>query len=413
MLALEVDQVTKSFFVRRERTRTFQDAFVSFWKRSPKAEFVALRDISFTANQGETLGVVGPNGSGKSTLLRLICGVLEPTSGRITVRGSVAPLLALGVGFHPDLTGRENAYLNGSVLGFSRPDMTKRLDRIVQFAELEPYIDVPIKHYSSGMKLRLGFSIAVTLEPDVLLIDEILAVGDASFRRKCYDRISDFQKAGVTILLVSHDSNAIRRLCTRAMVLDGGRIIALGGAKDAVDVYHALMFERQDTAAAGQAQDLGRSLAGKAGEQQRYGTGQAEILSLELLNKRGERASSVASGDRTVLRLKVLFKDRILRPLVGITIRDRFGTDIYMTNTEWKRVDLGTPGAGDVVTVDFRQNMWLGSGDYYVNALVSESSADGIVRLDWIADYLTFSVTQGQEAAGVVNLDSKVCCKTE
>lgn len=408
MLAVEFEGVFKRFTLRHEPKRAFQELFVNFWKRGSQEEFWALKDVSFRVERGETLGIIGPNGAGKSTLLRLVGRILEPTSGRIVVEGKVAALLGLGLGFHPDLTGRENIYLNGSLLGFSRQEMRKRLQGIVEFAELESFIDVPLRQYSSGMWLRLGFSVAAGLEPNVLLIDEVLAVGDARFQQKCSQRIQEFQKDEVTIVLVSHDSNAIRRLCDRAILLNEGRIVAMGQPKGVVDIYHALIFERPGTATEGQAEAWGRILAQRKREKQRYGTGQAQILEAELLNEDGHRVTTMTSGEPATIRIKVLFKETISNPLVGITIRDRLGTEIYMTNTEWKGMNLGTVKAGETLTVDFQQEMWLGEGNYSATVGVGQSTPVGITKLDWIADYLTFSVTPHGGARGLLNLNSEV-----
>jgi len=254
--AVEFKAVSKKFVLQQERNRAFQEVFVNLLRRRDRkrVEVWALKDVSFEAARGETLGIIGPNGAGKSTLLRLVGRILEPSSGRIVVEGKVGALLGLGLGFHPDLTGRENIYLNGSLLGFSRREMRKRLQGIVEFAELQPFIDVPLRQYSSGMQLRLGFSVAVGLEPDVLLIDEVLAVGDARFQQKCSQRMREFQQSGATIILVSHDMNAIRRICDRAILLNEGRIVAMGQPKEVVDIYHALIFERPGTATEGQAE---------------------------------------------------------------------------------------------------------------------------------------------------------------
>jgi len=408
--AVEFKAVSKKFVLQQERNRAFQEVFVNFLRRGDRKreEVWALKDVSFEAARGETLGIIGPNGAGKSTLLRLVGRILEPSSGRIVVEGKVSALLGLGLGFHPDLTGRENIYLNGSFLGFSRQEMRKRLQGIVEFAELESFIDVPLRQYSSGMWLRLGFSVAAGLEPNVLLIDEVLAVGDARFQQKCSQRMREFQQAGITIILVSHNMNIIRRLCDRALLLSEGRILAMGEPKEVVDIYHALIFERPGTATEGQAEAWGRILAQRKREKQRYGTGQAQILEVELLNKDGHRVTTVTSGEPVTIRIRVLFKEIISNPLVGITIRDRLGTDIYMTNTEWKGMNLGTVKAGEILTVDFQQEMWLGEGNYFANVLVSQSTPEGISRLDWIADYLNFSVAGQGEARGLFNLNSEV-----
>lgn len=237
--AVTLDRVSKRFVLHHQKSRSFQEALVNLVHRhnGTKEEFWALRDVSFTVGRGESWGIIGQNGSGKSTILKLITRILEPTSGQISVNGKVSALIELGAGFHPDLTGRENIYLNGSILGISRKDMNRRFDDIVAFSELERFIDTPVRHYSSGMYARLGFSVAVSVEPDILIIDEVLAVGDESFQRKCFDRIEHFQRLGKTIIFVSHSMDVVRSLCDKALYLAQGEVQAQGAIQQVVDRY--------------------------------------------------------------------------------------------------------------------------------------------------------------------------------
>ena len=237
---LRFEGVSKRFGLQHERIRSFQELWVRLLRRTRVAEwedFWALRDVSFEVHAGEMLGVIGRNGSGKSTLLRLAARTMRPTSGRVLIRGRVAPLLDLGSGFHPELSGRDNIYLNGCILGLSRAEIDERYGDIVQFSELDHFIDTPLKHYSTGMWLRLGFSVAAYTDADVLLVDEALGVGDAEFRQKCLDRIDDFRKRGKTILLVSHDLAQVAETCDRALWLDHGQIRALGPSAHVVAEY--------------------------------------------------------------------------------------------------------------------------------------------------------------------------------
>ncbi|MBL7184675.1 MAG: ABC transporter ATP-binding protein, partial [Anaerolineae bacterium] len=233
------DNVSKRFTLRHERSRSFQEAALAFLRgqRNSREELWALKDVSFAIERGKTLGLIGPNGSGKSTVLKLITRILEPTSGQVVVQGRVSALIELGAGFHPDLTGRENVYLNGSLLGFGRNEMKGKFDSIVEFSELEKFIDVPIKHYSSGMHMRLGFAVAIHVDPDILLIDEILAVGDQAFQNKCLGKIGELKSQGVTILFVSHDLEAVRNLCPSAIWLENGVIQESGTTDRVIDSY--------------------------------------------------------------------------------------------------------------------------------------------------------------------------------
>ena len=247
---LELRNVARRFIKRRERNRSFQDKFVRLLSRRNVIEedFWPLRDVSFRLDRGESLGVIGPNGSGKSTLLKLITGILIPTHGEMIVNGRICSLLELGAGFQPDLTGRENIFLNGSIYGLSRAEMNQRVDSIIDFAELGDFIDTPVRHYSSGMYVRLGFAVAIHTEPDLLLVDEVLAVGDQSFQHKCMSAIQEFRDGGGTLLLVSHDLNAIQAICHRAIWLEEGLVQSAGQPTDVVMDYARDQARREEQA---------------------------------------------------------------------------------------------------------------------------------------------------------------------
>jgi ABC-type polysaccharide/polyol phosphate transport system ATPase subunit len=236
---IEVTDVSRRFVLFHERPQTFQELFVRTLQRnvSQREDFWALRDINLTVYPGDSVGIVGRNGSGKSTLLKLIAGLMQPTSGSVTVYGTIAALLEVGAGFHPDLSGRENIYLNGAFLGFSKKQLARIVPEIIAFSELEHFIDVPVKHYSSGMYMRLGFSIAILVDPDILITDEVFAVGDDAFRAKCEERIADFRRRGKTMLFVSHSLAAVLALCDRAIWLDQGKILAAGNVEHVGRAY--------------------------------------------------------------------------------------------------------------------------------------------------------------------------------
>ena len=234
---IKFSNVSKKF--KRGRKLLLKEALVDIFKPGVTEEFWALKNISFQVPRGETLGIIGPNGSGKSTILKLIAGVMVPNGGSIDVNGEIAPLIEIGAGFHPELTGRENIYLNGSILGLKKEEINNRFDEIVSFAELAEFIDTPVKHYSSGMYVRLGFSIAINTKPDILLVDEILSVGDESFRKRCMMRMKDFQKGGTTIVFVSHNLDTVRSFCSRVIHIEQGNIESIGDPSDVIGVYVA------------------------------------------------------------------------------------------------------------------------------------------------------------------------------
>lgn len=238
-VTVALKNVSKRFTLRRERAYTVLEFLTGFFRprRAPGEEFWALKDVDFEIPEGQTFGVIGPNGAGKSTMLKLMAGIVDPTSGQVVIQGRISPLLEVGAGFHPELTGRENIHLNAALFGLSGKETRARFDEIVEFSELGDFIDVPLKHYSTGMYMRLGFSVAANIIPDILLVDEVLAVGDEAFQRKCLAKIEDFRAQGRTIVFVSHDLPAVRRICHQALWLDKGRMMALGPTDDVVDRY--------------------------------------------------------------------------------------------------------------------------------------------------------------------------------
>lgn len=237
-IAISVQHVSQRFRVIRERPDTLREAFAKFFRNSSESHvFEAVRDISFDVQKGEMVGIIGSNGSGKSTLLKIISGVYKPTTGHVEVAGAIAPLLELGAGFHPELTGRENILLNGLLMGYSKREMRRREQTIIEFADIGEFVDVPVKQYSSGMYMRLAFAVATEIDPDILVLDEILAVGDIAFQQKCFDRLKQFRESGKTILLVTHSLAQVQKFCSRAILLDMGRVIVNGHPDDVVECF--------------------------------------------------------------------------------------------------------------------------------------------------------------------------------
>ncbi|MGQ9598986.1 MAG: ABC transporter ATP-binding protein [Anaerolineae bacterium] len=348
MKAITFDRVSKRFTLRRERPRSYQELFVDLLRLkrpSPREEYWALRDISLQVEPGETVGIVGPNGAGKSTLLKLISRIIEPTSGQIEVNGKVGALLELGAGFHPELTGRENVYLNGSILGFGKAKMDRIFDQVVDFSEIERFIDVPVKHYSSGMYMRLAFSIAIHIDPDILLVDEVLAVGDQAFQRRCLDKINEMKRQGVTIVLVTHALETVRELCHRAIWLDEGRIRAEGPVDRVLEQYAAYLHTaekqalhkdeaaRQSSQGAEEAKARPDAAPGEPQVAWRWGSREAEFVSIQLLNGEGQETRTFRTGETFVARMHYLAHQRIERPLFGIALHHAGGFHINGPNT--------------------------------------------------------------------------------
>lgn len=359
-------------------------------------DFWALRDIDFTVEKGETLGLVGPNGCGKSTLLQIVSGILQPTSGRVVTRGRIAALLELGAGFNPEFTGRENVYLNGEIMGLTRAEIDKAMHSIEAFAEIGEFIERPVKEYSSGMYVRLAFSTAIHVDPEILIVDEALAVGDAVFANRCVRKFQELRERKITVLFVSHDLGLVKQLSDRAILLLNGRIEAQGEPKDVINRYIGLVLARQEPK--NPKEDRIRASF-------RHGDGASEILGVQLLNERGEESVSIASGEAITVRVRSRFHAAISDPMVGILIRTRIGMDVYGTNTHIEQKHFGDFQPGDDLEVDFHLEAWLTPQQYTLT--VATQNADGSSH-DWLDDAIAFDVVDTRVAAGVANLRAQV-----
>lgn len=356
-------------------------------------EFWALRDVNLRVEPGEVFALVGPNGSGKSTLLQIVAGIMQPTRGRVITSGRIAALLELGAGFNPEFTGRENVYLNGEIMGLSRAEVETAFPKIEEFAGIGAFIDRPVKEYSSGMYVRLAFSTAIHVEPEVLIVDEALAVGDAIFANRCVRKLEELKERKVTILFVSHDLGIVKRLADRAALMMHGEVAAVGKPSDIVNRYVGLVHELQlrDTPA--------------EGGSYRHGDGTSRIESIVILNGRGEEATSLLSGERATIRVRAVFAKDCVAPMVGMLIRNRLGVDVYGTNTKVEKVELGTFAAGDVLEIQFALDCLLSRAEYTLT--VATQHADGASQ-DWIDDALSFAVIDHRDTAGMIQLNTEI-----
>jgi lipopolysaccharide transport system ATP-binding protein len=407
--AIELVDVSKRFILRPEKRPALQDTLIG-WARDPlgigrsrAVEFWALRHLNLTIDPGETVGIVGPNGSGKSTTLRLIARTVEPTSGRVRVAGRVAALLGLGVGFHGDLTGRENIYLNASFLGHSRRYVDSKLEEIVAFAEIGDFVNVPIRHYSSGMLLRLGFSVAIHTEAEILLIDEVLAVGDASFQRKCNDRLFEFQRSGKTTVVVSHSLESLRTFCDRVVWIEDGRVRQDGPAGTVLDAYVGNVNTRQLEAE--EEREVSPLAAGAATPENRWGTREVEITAVQFLDGAARPRTSFLTGEPMTIRIHYLAHQRIPHPAFGIAIYAQNGMHVAGTNSR-AFLDVDTvEGTGQVeFTLD---SLLLLEGTYLVTAAVHDQAC--YHPYDYHHQAFAFRVQPGgiKEHEGLVALPSR------
>jgi lipopolysaccharide transport system ATP-binding protein len=424
--AIRVEGVTKLYrrYGRKNSVGSLKSAVLSgLWARalSPDVSVPALTDLSLRVARGEMVGIVGPNGSGKSTLLKLLAGIVQPTSGRVSVEGRLAALLELGAGFHPEISGRENIEINGLLLGLSRRQIAERFDAIVAFAQLEEFLDAPLKTYSSGMAVRLGFSIAAHSDPDVLLVDEVLAVGDEAFSHRCLEKFAEFERAGKTIVVVSHDLALVSQRCRRAVWLEKGRIAADGPAVETVALYRERVAveegdRRRDDGAGGAYRASSAASSGRGtrhaagsppqtpspttpGREGRIGSGQATVEEVELLDSGGQRAGRIVSRQPAALRMRVKAGSPLSDFVFGYAISTVAGAPVFGSNTDIDGfVPVEFAGEG-VVTLEI-PSCALAPGVYSVDA--AAHARDG-APYDYRRDVLRFEVTADSPVAGTWN----------
>lgn len=368
---IEFENVSKRFILHRERRDTVQERLAALVRpRAAADEFWALRDVSFSVARGESFGLVGHNGAGKSTALKLMTRILEPTTGRVRLNGRVAALLELGSGFHPDLSGRDNVFLYGSLLGFSRRDMAARMAEIVAFADMAEFLDMEVKHYSSGMYTRLAFAVATSVDPDILITDEVLAVGDEAFQRKCMERIFAFRQVGKTIIFVSHALDTVRTLCDRAVWLDHGAIRALGPASEVVDAYLADVNRREREELA--RQDEAATVL-SADPRRRFGSHDVEIRGVDLIDSAGVARTVFQTGEPLTIRIRYYARAAVTRPVFGLAIHHEGGILLAGPNTRFFGLDIPTV-QGDGAVEMTAPHLPLLAGRYFISASVYDET---------------------------------------
>ena len=395
---LLVQNVSKVYRLYRQPSYRMVE-FLRLSRRKLHSNFWALRDISFFVDRGEFMALVGPNGCGKSTLLQIVSGILQPTTGKVATRGRIAALLELGAGFNPEFTGRENVLINGELLGLAPAEIRRALPKIEEFAGIGAFIDRPVKEYSSGMYVRLAFSTAIHIEPEILIVDEALAVGDAAFANRCIRKFHELRERRTTVLFVSHDMGLVKQLAHRALFLADGKIQAEGSPKSVVDRYIASVLQRQ-TETTESAID-----SATVHGQPRHGDSSSQILGVEFLDSRGEIRTHIESGETVTVRIRSRFHKSQTNPMVGILIRNRIGIEVYGTNTLIDGSELGHFNAGDELIVEFCFECWLTPQQYSLT--VATQHCDGTSQ-DWLDDAVVFDVVSFRHAAGVTDLRADV-----
>lgn len=398
-------------------------------KKVKYQEYYALNNISFDVSRGETVGLIGTNGAGKSTLLKIVTGVLSPTSGSVEVNGRIAALLELGAGFNMEYTGIENIYLNGTMMGYSRRQMDERVESIVDFAGIGDFINQPVKTYSSGMFARLAFAVAINVEPDILIVDEALSVGDIYFQSKCFNKMDEIKKNGTTILLVTHDLSSVVKYCDRAILLNKGKFVEEGKPKRIVDIYKRILVNQYDENETGEENISGgqeitetspienamwSDQMTKCDEGQlTYGNAKASIIDFGLFDENGRITNIVMKKKVFTLKMKVRFNEDVKKPIFAYTFKNEHGVEITGTNSMFEKTDVPEAYAGDVYVVEFRQQMNLQGGDYLLSFGCTGFENDEFVVYDRLYDIAGISVVSEQNTVGFFDMNSIISVEKE
>ncbi|HBG35372.1 MAG: hypothetical protein A2X70_05910 [Alphaproteobacteria bacterium GWC2_42_16] len=423
---ITLEKVSKKYTLYQSHADRVREALHPLRKKYHQDHW-ALRDISIEIPKGETVGILGTNGSGKSTILQIICSILKPTSGQINVKGKIAALIELGAGFSPEMTGRQNAKINLTIMGLKKNDISKAIHDVEEFAELGEFFDQPVKTYSSGMFMRLAFATAITVDPDILIIDEALAVGDARFQQKCFQKFHEFQQAGKTILLVTHDRFSIPRLCTSAILMDKGTLIAHGEPKEIVDLYSERLFAENEKhilpmTSKQSAEVIEKSRAINSYQlstaedkcflnptynknEKRYRSGKAVILDYIIHDKDHKNPGAVISGSKIRICVSILFKEDVESPLVGYTVRSKEGIVVYSIHSGLLGHPLSSKRAGEIGIYSFEVELQLCTADWFIDLAVAGSTQS---LLDNREGLIHLRVNAEVGAIGFANLKTQI-----
>lgn len=416
---IEIKNITKIYNLYNKPSDRLKEALFS--RKSRHTEFAALNDVSFDVRKGEILGIIGKNGSGKSTILKIITNVLTPTSGECIVKGKIAALLELGAGFNMEYTGIENIYLNGQMIGFSKEEMDKKLQDIIDFADIGEHIYQPVKTYSSGMFARLAFSVAISVDPDILIVDEALSVGDVFFQNKCYRRFEEFRDKGKTILFVTHDMGSVIRYCNRCVLLNAGKKVGEGKPQEMVDLYKRIMVgqwnenEVKNSTLANSIDSTNLNVNRLWKEQistnpdmEVYGDGRAEIIDFGIFSDSGNIGNNVYKGDYYTVKMKVRINDNNLNPIFAFKLRDVKGTELTGTNTMLEDIDTSHCKKNDIVTITFRQKQYLQPGQYLVSLGCTAFEGDQFVVYSRNYNCCVLGVVAQKGTIGIFDSESEV-----
>lgn len=432
--AIEIKDVTKIYRLYDKPIDRLKES-LSISHREYHKKFFALNNISFQVEKGQTVGIIGTNGSGKSTILKIITGVLTPTTGQVQVEGTISALLELGAGFNQDYTGIENIYMNGTMMGFSKKEMEDKLQDILDFADIGDFVYQPVKTYSSGMFVRLAFALAINVEPEILIVDEALSVGDVFFQAKCYRRMEEIRKSGTTIVMVTHDMGSIIKYCDKAVLLNRGEFVAEGAPGRMVDLYKKILANQMEslteeleqirdfsgdgvfTPESGQAlgaavkareQKLMKDMLTVNSNRTEYGDGRAEIFDMGLLDERGNLTNLLLKGETFTIRERIRFNTELQAPIFTYTIKDKKGSDLTGTNTLFEGTEIKPVKKGDVYDVSFKQRMTLQGGEYLLSMSCTGFENGEHVVYHRLYDVLNITVISNKNTVGVYDMEPDV-----
>ena len=414
-IAIEVKDVDKVYKLYEKPSDRIKEA-LGLGSKVRHTDHKALSDVSMTIYQGETVGIIGTNGSGKSTILKIITGVLNPTAGEVKVNGRISALLELGAGFNMEYNGIENIYLNGTMIGFTEKEIDEKLQSILDFADIGEYVYQPVKTYSSGMFVRLAFAVAINIDPEILIVDEALSVGDVFFQAKCYHKFEEFKAMGKTILFVSHDLSSIAKYCDRVVLLNQGTKLGEGAPKEMIDTYKQVLvgqYQLPESSSEGnllEDEDIRKLASGQNinPDLLEYGSKKAEIVEYYFTDDKGIRTSAVVKGSRFTIHMKVEIKEDIQAPIFAFSFKNIKGTEITGTNTMFEKSFLEPVRAGDVKEITFEQEMNLQGGDYLLSLGVTGYEGDTFTVYHRLYDVINLTVISDKNTVGFYDMNSRI-----
>lgn len=419
-IAINVKNLTKIYKLYDKPSDRFKES-LKLTKKKCYHEHYALNNVNFEVKQGETVGIIGTNGSGKSTILKIITGVLNPTAGEVIINGRISALLELGAGFNMEYTGIENIYLNGTMIGFTKEEIDEKLDDILAFADIGEFVNQPVKTYSSGMFVRLAFAVAINIDPEILIVDEALSVGDVFFQAKCYHKFEEFKKEGKTILLVTHDLSSVSKYCDKVVLLNKGDKLAEGEPKEIVDLYKKVLVNQfsTDGNTSGSINEIEKGLDNVIWKNSleinpeviEYGNKTAEIIDFAIIDADGNITGSIEKNTLFSIKIKVKFHSVIPDPIVAYTIKDLKGTEITGTNTAYERIPVEISKAGQIKEISFTQPLLLQGGQYLISLGCTGYHNEDFIVYHRLYDVTNLTVVSDKNTVGFFDMNSKVKVK--